>query len=335
MDEIRVRSWSEVHDLLFANSWQEALGRFRSTYAFRGVAESTYALTTSLARLGEEGVRHEGHLLRNFRKYAHRGAVPGDSIWNWLALAQHHGLPTRLLDWTYSPYVALHFVTADTGRYDRDGVIWCVDYAETNRLLPAPLRKALKEEGSYVFTTEMIAGVARTLGDFDGLASAAGEFVAFLEPPSFDERLVNQFALFSLLSSPTADLETWLDEHPRRHRRVVVPAELKWEIRDKLDQANITERVMFPGLDGLSRWLTRYYSPRQAGEPIGGGRTARETTGRRQAGRNPTGAGETGRGPEGRHRADGARPAPGRRRTDGGRAGRRRRTASHGKRGSG
>jgi hypothetical protein len=262
MDEVRVRSWNELHELLFADSWQEALGRFRSTYAFRGVADSTHALTTSLARLGEEGVRHEGHLLRNFRKYAHRDAVPGDSIWNWLALAQHHGLPTRLLDWTYSPYVALHFLTEDTARFDCDGVIWCVDYVETNRLLPVPLRKALEEEGSHVFTAEMIGRVIPSLAQFDGLASSAGEFVVFLEPPSFDERLVNQFALFSLLSSPSADLKTWLDEHPHRHRRIVVPAGLKWEIRDKLDQANVTERVMFPGLDGLSRWLTRYYSPR-------------------------------------------------------------------------
>jgi hypothetical protein len=70
---------------------------------------------------------------------------------------------------------------------------------------------------------------------------------------------VNQFALFSLMSSPDASLHDWLDAHPALATRVVVPARLKWEVRDKLDQANVNERVLFPGLDGLSRWLTRYY----------------------------------------------------------------------------
>jgi FRG domain len=260
VDEVRVRSWGELHERLFADAWREDLRRHRSSLAFRGRNDADEDLRTSLARLGGDPRALERQLLRNFRKYAARGAVPADSVWNWLALGQHHGLPTRLLDWTYSPYVALHFATSDLAQIDRDGVVWLVDYARTHEQVPPQLRRRLDAEGADVFTTEMLAEAAPSLEDLSRLADAP--FGAFVEPPSFDERIVNQYALFSLVSDPALALDEWLAERPQLARRVVVPASLKWEVRDKLDQANVTERVLFPGLDGLGAWLARYYLPR-------------------------------------------------------------------------
>jgi hypothetical protein len=265
MADITVSSWAELNDTLYAGSWHEGIGRFRASYAFRGVGNASHDLRTTLRRLGPEAGKLEGHILRNFRKYAHRETVSDDSVWNWLAVAQHHGLPTRLLDWTYSPYVALHFATEWLEHFECDAVVWCVDYVCANEFLPDSLREILEDEGSDVFTAEMLQRAAPSLREFDALAEDA--FLVFFEPPSLDQRIINQFALFSLLSDPLLPLDAWLHRHPEVVRKVIVPASLKWEIRDKLDQANITERVLYPGLDGLGRWLTRYYTPRERPAP--------------------------------------------------------------------
>jgi hypothetical protein len=260
VEEIRVSSWVELQEQLFADSWQPELRRFRSNFAFRGRNDAAEDLRTSLLRLGGNAASVEGHLLRNFRKYARRADVPFDSVWNWLALAQHHGLPTRLLDWTYSPYVAAHFATAQVDLFDRDGVVWMVDYVRAQEHAPERLREVLRAQQLNVFTAELLAEAAGGLADLERLGDE--DYVLFLEPPSLDERIVNQYALFALMSGAEASLDEWLEPRPELARRLVIPGELKWEVRDKLDQANLTERVLFPGLDGLSRWLARYYAPR-------------------------------------------------------------------------
>jgi hypothetical protein len=274
---LRVESWSQLHEELFAGSWNERMGRFRPSFAFRGGSDAEHDLVTALARLGGAFEVHEKDLLRAFRKYARGEELRCSSLWDWLALAQHHGLPTRLLDWTFSPYVALHFVSVDPARYDRDGVVWCVDYRLTNASLPARLKAELRKEGADVFTAEMLANAATGLAELDRLSRHP--FMLFFEPPSLDARIVNQFALFSLMNGARRDLDAHFASREEGVRKLVIPASLKPEIRDKLDQANITERVLFPGLDGLCRWLQRYYSPldrpaaRSASRTVPRGRT--------------------------------------------------------------
>lgn len=261
MREIRVGSWAELHESLFSDSWDDQLFRHRSSFAFRGVADASLGLACGLSRLGPRCATLEEPLLRTFRKYARRMAGVDDSIWSWIAIAQHHGLPTRLLDWTFSPYVALHFMTEDASKFDRDGAVWLVDYAKAKGVVPKKLRAILDEEEASVFTAEMLERAAKSLRELDGLG---GEWVAFLEPSSLDDRIVNQYALFSLAPEANCNaLEKWLDRQGDLARKIIVPAQLKWEVRDKLDQANVTERVLYPGLDGLTRWLTRYYTPRE------------------------------------------------------------------------
>lgn len=258
VEDIVVNSWVELQAALFDHSWDDKLERFRSAHVYRGTSDKAFDLSTSITRIGPQFESLEPHLLRNFRKYAHNNAAPGDSLWNWLAVAQHHGLPTRLLDWTYSPYVALHFATEDPSTYDQDGCVWCLNYVKTREYLPEPLKNALSAEGSNVFTPEVLQPIVPSLKDLKSFQDE--DYVVFLEPPSLDARIIHQYALFSLMSDVKAQLGKWLLQHPEIYFRVIIPAHLKWEVRDKLDQANITERVLFPGLSGLSQWLKRHYT---------------------------------------------------------------------------
>ena len=256
------RSWTHALELLYEGSFDPVLGRHRSKCAFRGLGEVDHPLTTTLMRLGGRYAELEPAILRSFRKYAEPEVTsPGFSEWRWMTIGQHHGLPTRLLDWTYSPLVALHFATADLERYDEDGVIWAVHLDRCHGALPARLASVLDRTAATVFSLELVEALLPTLEDFRRVSEAPVGL--FYEPPSMDARIVNQYALFSELSDAELGVAAWLRQRPELYRRVIVPKEVKWEVRDKLDQANLTERVLFPGLDGLSTWLARYYAPRR------------------------------------------------------------------------
>jgi hypothetical protein len=258
-NDIIIKDWNHLQEKIFEYSCDESINRYRSPFVYRGLQDKNYELKTSLIRLENNPSEMEKHLFRNFKKYAPQNTVINDNDWLWLSIAQHHGLPTRLIDWTFSPYIALHFMCEDIDHYNTDGVLWCVDFYKTSKFLPRKLKGALNKEKATGFDITILESICPTIKDLSDLQKGES-FIVFFEPPSIDERIVNQFALFSFMSDPNVLMNDWLNDHEELYFRLVIPSELKWEIRDKLDQINITERMMYPGLDGLSKWLKRWYS---------------------------------------------------------------------------
>ena len=105
--------------------------------------------------------------------------------------------------------------------------MWMLNYRKCHHLLPTRLKESLQKEGAEVFTVELLNLIttppgtemegsfyrmARSLEDFDRLGEEK-EFLLFLEPPSIDQRLINQFALFSVLSNNARAVDDWLRRH--------------------------------------------------------------------------------------------------------------------------
>lgn len=265
MIERPILTWSELNEVLFEETWNPRIRRFRSRFAYRGLNVASYPLTNSLSRLGTPYPTMERNLIKQFKKYAHPHIVDRDTEWHWLSIAQHHGLPTRLLDWTYSPYVALHFATCALEHFRSDAAVWKVNYSDVHALLQKAQTQSLDALGSRIFSIDALAETIPDLEALDRLKATNFDIAVFFEPPAIDERIVNQFAYFSTLSDPFLSMNEWLSRPQIAGRvaatKIVIPSALKWEIRDKLDQANITERVLNPGLDGICTWLRRHYKP--------------------------------------------------------------------------
>ncbi|MBR3167508.1 MAG: FRG domain-containing protein [Erysipelotrichaceae bacterium] len=259
MKEIVIHSFEELQEVIFADCYDENLGRYRNNRVYRGVCDKDYFLCSKLNRICGHNLSLEQSILRSFKKYGFADIKEFTSVWQLLAMGQHYGLPTRLLDWSYSPLVAAHFATEDIYMYDRDGVIYSLDLNEAKADLPDDLRKELDTSGSHVFTIAMLERHFKTLDELNNYSEKP--FYLFYEPASQSDRMANQYALFSVCSDTSANFAELLQETCSNSLyRIIIPKEIKLEIRDKLDYINISERMIYPGLDGICRWITRHYA---------------------------------------------------------------------------
>ena len=269
----QITTLEQINKIIWDQQYQSTLMRNRSPYLYRGLPNSNYHLVTSLRRNCKEKKNDiELAILRNFVKYAAlEDPALKTSIWRQMIVGQHHGLPSRLLDWTYSVLIALHFATSGENLDDMSknaAVLWQIDILEMNKRLPKNYQTTLKNESAFLMTVDMMDSLTRGGNTYDILNRYDSDMgtasMVFLEPPSIDQRIIGQYSYFSIIPSRIENLqddtgnETFLDE-TQNTVKYIISTDLKWRIRDMLDQMNINERILFPGLDGITSWMKRHY----------------------------------------------------------------------------
>jgi hypothetical protein len=189
-------------------------------------------------------------ILRVFRRKAHLflDHVPSErDAFEWLALMQHHGAPTRLLDVTWSPYVALFFAIE---RGASEAAVWAFNSATINevdsQLLKTRESVDLRNVGTWV------------TGSYErDFVKADQPFAIIGEPHAMNRRLIAQSGTFivpSLLDRPVEDIiANYVDDHLNMRKFVLDVKSMREESMYALYSMNITNATLFPDLDGLAR----------------------------------------------------------------------------------
>ena len=162
-----------------------------------------------------------------------------EASWLKLIVAQHHGLPTRLLDWTTNPLVALFFALEGEARRCTVGraCTWCHGTGDHNAAV-----YVLKERRCFTVSS-LVSNRANRLAPLYGYDDEVG----LLWPPHIDARVAAQSSIFAIRKDPSVEIEPDLI--------ITVPHDARDGILRDLDHFGITKRTLFPDLDGIAAYL--------------------------------------------------------------------------------
>jgi hypothetical protein len=259
-----LRSWNEIHSLRDS---------FKRGWLFRGQEGKNRPLQTSLERCCDgwgikpkDRSKIESNLIRDFKRMYHQYAqhIPErESTLEWMSLMQHHGAPTRLLDFTYSIYVAAYFALekAKSGKAKSDYAIWAVDGVW---LMDQTMKRLRGDKNKNENTKEAAKWLPEPTQEYHELVyntllseQQSTKFVFFANPFRLNLRLNTQNGAFiapGTVSDSFMKNLLALKGHEQRENciKIVIPHGLREEALEQLFYMNISRKSLFPGLDGYA-----------------------------------------------------------------------------------
>lgn len=221
---------------------------------FRGHGNAAWNLVPGLYR-GPIAPILEREITRDFRLQAVRHVTPAPATeLEWLFLMQHHGLPTRLLDWTESHTTALYFAISDQDA--SDAAVWILHPWSLNSI-------TLKRQSVPTAEDPLLKLyiLAATPNKFGRIPKAA--FPVAIRPLKNSNRIAAQRGTFTLHGKNHEGIETLLSKRTKTKlllHKIVIDGNKKKDIIKELYLAGITHGVIFPDLDGLAREICFRYS---------------------------------------------------------------------------
>jgi hypothetical protein len=234
--------------------------RAHRAYVYRGHSNSSFKLESSLFRAFEEvlaitkltrtpgkAINKNGHeklTLNKFIANAHLflpHTPKGDDALSWMSIMQHFGAPTRMLDFTFSPYVATYFAL-ESGT--EDSAIYSLKHS------------VLKEIDSDYYKDIDVAEMYKNLLSKEDTENHDEEFLYVYEPHYSNQRLMAQQGLFVIPSTNQISHEAIIAFYRLKQAEMVkyvIPKEMRKEGLKRLQKMNITATMLFPGLEGFCK----------------------------------------------------------------------------------
>lgn len=253
MNEIRVESMEELI---------EKINTLPNHFLYRGQADSGWKLQSSLERIlgcgwtAAKAQRLEEFSLKQFCSKFHlydRENVQPNSKLAWLSIMQHYGIPTRLLDFTESPYVALYFaMEAYNPLNQRDLALYAISYSE---ILEESIKYIKSKKSDFHETRATVFDKQDDI--FENVVDYSAYDIAWItEPQILNARLDRQAGSFLLSGNRGLRIEDVLALSLYENctiQKIIIPHALHTGIFALLRKMNITSKSLYGDLDGLAR----------------------------------------------------------------------------------